>query len=165
MSPRHVGIRGFALLALLGALCACDPSVRDREAKPPAAQEKVAAAPLSQQQVDELSGLCEKTSREQFRRAWKDGSETTVEGKTTAAFRHYYNQRLSTCFYLLSLNSGSTRRKMLYDVNGGELYGEYLGPATVESPQASFPKTCRVESFYCASGGEWDVLVRPYMED
>lgn len=157
----------LALLTLLGALCACDAPPRSKESTPPAAQvdEKAPAAPLSKQQADELSEQCGKMSREQFRRAWKEGSENTAEGETTAEFKNHYNPKLSTCFYLLTVASAGTLKKMLFDINGGELYGEYLGPAAVVSPPASFPKTCRVESLYCASGREWDVLVRPYMED
>lgn len=168
-------LRRLALLALLGALCACDSTVRDKDARQPAAkeQEKAAAAPLSKQQVNELSGQCEKMSREQFRRAWKDGTENTPEERMVAEFTHHYNAKLKTCFYLLTVNrtsnkvgaTSTTLNKMLFDVNGGELYGEYLGPATNDPPPTGFPKVCMVESLYCASGREWDVLVRPYMEN
>ena len=82
-----------------------------------------------------------------------------------AEFRNHYNAKLDTCFYLLTLVTSGSRKKMLFDVNGGELYGEYLGPAEFTSPVAERPKTCRVESFYCASGREWEVLVEPYMQD
>ena len=160
-------LRRLALLALLGALCACDSTVRDKDARQPAAKapEKAAAPPLSPQQVSELAGQCEKMSREQFRRAWKDGSEKTAQGQVTAEFRNHYNAKLKTCFYLLTVASAGTLNKMLFDVNGGELYGEYLGPATNDPPPTGFPKVCMVESLYCASGREWDVLVRPYMEN
>lgn len=104
----------LALLTLLGGLAACEPPPQVKQPMSPKAREKALPAPLSKQQAGELSGQCEKMSREQFRRAWKDGTEQTAEGRTTAVSR---------------------------------------------------PKACRVESFYCASGGEWDVLVRPYMED
>ena len=129
------------------------------------APEKAAAAPLSQQRADELSEQCGKMSHEQFRRAWKDGSENTAQGKTTAEFKSHYNSNLNTCFYLLTVASDSTLKKMLFDINGGELYGEYLGPAAAQPPTGSFPNTCRVEGLYCASAREWEVLVRAYFED
>jgi hypothetical protein len=72
---------------------------------------------------------------------------------------------LNTCFYLLTVASPATRRKMLFDINGGELYGEFLDAAVVDSPKPPMPKACRVESFYCASEREWHVLIEPYMED
>lgn len=124
-----------------------------------------AAAPVSKQQLADNSEQCGIKSRAQFARDWKDGTEITAEGKTTAEFTNHYNAKLNTCFYLLSVASPGTLKRMLFDINGGELYGEFLGPAVVESPATGRPKACRMESFYCASGGEWEVLVRPYMED
>ncbi len=157
-------VRRLALLTLFAALAACDPRPPVQQAAPPRAEEKPVPAPLSKKQAGELSAQCRKSALEQFRRGWKDGSEVTAEGKTTAQYASHYNAKLKTCFYLLTVASPATLRKMLFDVNGGELYGEYLGSTVVESPVGR-PKTCRMESFYCASGGEWDVLVRPYMED
>ena len=124
----------------------------------------LALPPLSKKQVTDLSEKCAKSSREQFQRALRDGIESTSEGKATAEHVSHYNAKLNSCFYLLTVTSTATLKKMLFDVNGGELYGEFLGSPVVESPVGR-PKSCRVESFYCASGGEWDVLVRPYMED
>ncbi len=160
-------LRRLALSALLGTLCACDPPPRSKDVEKPAAREqkKEAEVALTRQQVGELSARCEKAAREQFRRAWKDGREKTTTGESIAEFRNHYNERLKTCFYLLTVASAGTLNKMLFDINGGELYGEYLGPASSDAPPAAFPKTCMVESLYCASGREWDVLVRPYMEN
>lgn len=156
----------LAISVLLAVVVsACDAPPRVEEPAPPAPREKQAAAPLSKQQADKLSAQCATMSREQFRRAWKDGTEDTVEGKLSAEFTSHYNAKLNTCFYLLTVSSTATLKKMLFDINGGELYGEYQGPASSESPMAVRPKACRMESFYCASGREWDVLVEAYMGD
>lgn len=155
----------LALLMLLGAVCACDAPPRDQESTRPAAREQEPVIVLSKQQVDERSEQCGKMSRDQFRRAWKDGTVNTADGQMTAEFANHYNAKLNTCFYLLTVASASTVKKMLFDIDGGELYGEYLGPAIIESPTAVFPKICRVEALYCASEREWQVLVGPYMED
>ena len=157
-------VRAPALLTLFALLSACDPRPDEKPAAPAKAEEKPAPAPLSKKQAGEFSAQCGKATLEQFRRGWKDGTEVTVEGETTAQYASHYNAKLKTCFYLLTVASPATLKKMLFDVNGGELYGEFLGSPVVESPVGR-PKSCRVESFYCASGGEWDVLVRPYMED
>lgn len=157
-------LRRLALLTLLAALAACDPRPPVQQPAPPKAEVKSAPAPLSKEQAGERSAQCGKSAIEQFRRGWKDGTEVTAEGKTTAQYASHYNAKLNTCFYLLTVASPATLKKMLFDVNGGELYGEFLGSTVVESPVGR-PKTCRLESFYCASGGEWDVLVRSYMED
>ena len=158
-------LRRLALFALLGALWACDAPTRVTESAPPKARENAVAAPLSKQQTGERIEQCAKMSREQFRRGWKDGTVNAAGEQMKAEFSNHYNAKLNTCFYLLRVATGSELKKMLFDINGGELYGEFLGPAIIESPTASTPKTCRVESFYCASGGEWDVLAGPYMED
>ena len=155
----------LALLMLLGAVSACDAPQRNKEPAPPKAQEKKTAPSLSMQQLYERSEQCGKLSREQFRRAWKDGAVETEDGRVAAEFTSHYNEKLNTCFYLLTVTSTSTLKKMLFDVNGGELYGEFQGPTAVESPAASRPKACRVESFYCASWREWEVLIESYMED
>jgi len=155
----------LALLALFVVVSACDAPPREKESASSQVQEKVAAAPLSKQQAGERAERCEKLSREQFRRAWGEGIVNGDAGQMTAQFWDHYNAKLNTCFYLLSVVSAGSRKKMLFDVASGEQYGEYLGPVEFDSPAAERPKSCRVESFYCASGREWDVLVGPYMEE
>lgn len=155
----------LALLALLVVVSACDAPPREKEAIPLPVREKVAAAPLSKQQAGERSEQCGRMAREQFRRGWGDGVVNGDAGQMTAEFTNHYNAKLGVCFYLLTVVAAGTRKRMLFDVNGGEQYGEYLGPMEFDSPAAERPKACRVENFYCASGREWDVLAGPYMED
>lgn len=165
----------LGLLTLLGALAACD-APRGTQPVQAKTEVKEAAPALSQQQVHELSEQCGRKSRDEFRRAWKEGTVETADGKKTADFTNHYNARLNSCFYLLTVNhhtidDGSASAgtnivgKMLFDINEGEQYGEYLGPAEAVSSRDGFPKTCKVVSFYCASRREWDVLIEPYMED
>jgi hypothetical protein len=153
----------LALTLSLGAVCACDAPPPGPEPVAARAPEKAVPVPPSKQRAGELSEQCGKQSREQFRRAWQDGKENAADGKLGAEFTSHYNGKLNTCFYLLTVASANSLKKMLFDINGGELYGEYLGPAQAESPASGQPKICRVESFYCASAREWDVLVAPYM--
>jgi len=142
----------LALLTLLGTVCACDAPPPGKVAVLPAVQDKGTAAAPSQQQVHELSEQCAQKSRDQFRRDWKDGG---------ASFSHHYNAKRATCFYLLTIHhSTGTHSIMFFDIATGELYGEYLGPESGESPA-----TCRIESLYCASRREWEVLIQPYMEE
>ena len=166
----------LALLTLLGALSACDAPPPGKESIQPAAQDKAAAAAPPKQQAYELSEQCGKTSRDQFRRDWKDGIVPTPDGQITADFTNHYNAKLYTCVYVLTVNhytnengqgsaSASSLRIMVFDISDGELLGEYLGPANIESPTTPLPTTCRVESIYCGSKREWEVLLRPYMED
>ena len=164
-----------ALLILLGAVCACDAPPQDKATIPPPAPQAPAVV-LSERQVFERSTQCGKTSRDEFRRAWDEGTVKTGDELMTADFTYHYNAKLDTCFYLLTVNhstrgngrggaAAGTIRKMLVDINERELYGEYLGPAAGESPPAASPTTCRVISMYCASEREWHVLVGPFIED
>jgi len=148
-------------------LSACDAPPRAEKPAPPVVKAKAPVLVPSKPAPGALSTSeqCAKASRAIFQRDWKHGTVNSADGPMKADYRHHYHAARSTCFYLLTLASTSTLRKMLFDVDGGELYGEFHGPAIVESPVLSKPKNCRVESLYCASDGEWEVLVRAYMED
>jgi hypothetical protein len=155
----------YLAMLVVGLLPACDVPTRDKVAAPPPPPLEKAEVPLSKQEIAENSSQCGSKSRAQFTRDWKDGTEVTAEGRTRAEFASHYNVKLNTCFYLLTVASPGTLKRMLFDIGSGEQYGEFLGPAVVESPAAERPKACRLGGFYCASAGEWEVLVRPYMED
>jgi len=135
---------------LVAVLSACDAPPQVAAPAPSKVPHKPAEAPPSKQQLEALSGECEKLAR---------------EGGKGAEIASHYNVKLKSCFYVITEVSGDTLRKKLFDLNGGDLYGEYLGPAVVESPATPRPKTCRIESFHCASAREWDVLAEPYMQE
>jgi hypothetical protein len=109
---------------------------------------------------------------EEFRRAWNDGAVRTDDGLETAEYANYYNEKFDACFYELTVvrhtpaegGDAVLLRKMLFDVNEGELYGEYRGPESGGSPGAGLPEVCRVAGLYCGSRREWDRLVEPFME-
>ena len=151
----------LALLPLLAAIAACDAPPQKNAATPPVASIE---APLPGPLKPGAGGLtlseqCERAAGEIFRRDWREGTVTVAEGFLKAAFLSHYNARRNTCFYLLTVGQcvhpngepGALSRK-LFDLHTGELYGELAG------------NTCRVDGYYCASGGEWEVLVEPYME-
>ena len=149
-------------LILFGAVCGCDAPSQEPEPKalqPPVAQVRQAAAP-SMRRLYELSEQCGKSSREVFQRDWKHSFAGPADGLATVGVTNHYNAKRETCFYLLTVSHAvDGLRKLLFDVNEREPYGEYLGPL------AGHPKTCRVEDLHCASSSEWDILVSPYMED
>ena len=150
---------------VLGFISACNAPQQDAVTVQPKAPAKAAPAP-SKQRVADLTEQCGKKSREEFRRGWKDGKVATRDGQKSAEFASHYNAKLNTCFYLLTVSHPTgALSKTLFDINGGEQYGEYLGPPTDDSPPATHPASCRVEGFYCASRREWEVLIGPFMED
>jgi hypothetical protein len=142
---------GPALCALACLVSACDRPPAPVEAPQPVVQERAEPVP-SPKQIADRSEQCRQKSSEAFRRSRKDPE------KGAAAFTSHYNARMNSCFYLVTVDNPGEQSRTLYDLSEGELYGEFLGPAEGE------PKTCRLIAFYCASGREWDVLVRPYME-
>jgi hypothetical protein len=146
----------LALLMALGAVSACDaPPRAAAPAPPPAPAEPVAA--LSRQQIQQRAEQCGKKAREAFRRDSGGGG--------VAEFASHYNTGRDTCFYVLTIIRQETLSKKLLDIYENETYGEFLGLAAGEPPPKGLPATCRVESLYCASRGEWEILAAPYMRD
>ena len=166
----------LALLTLLGAVSACDAPSPGKVPRVQFSTQEEPAVVLSRQQIFERAERCATVSRDEFRRTWNEGTVNAADGKMTADFANHYNARLDTCFYLVTVNrqeSGNgqdgavsiTLSRKLLDINENELYGEYLGPAIVESPPKHQPAECRVVGMYCASEREWEVLVGYFMED
>jgi hypothetical protein len=164
----------MALLALLALIAAWDrssPPAVDAPAAP-IAQEEPQAPNLSGEALRAAHEQCSRKAGEEFRRAWNEGSVATADWLETAEFSNHYNAKLGVCFYLLAVvrrtpaDAGEAvlRRLMLFDVNEGELYGEYRGPESGGSAGAGMPAICRVAALYCASRNEWDRLVEPFME-
>lgn len=112
---------------------------------------------LSRQQVQERAEQCAKKARETFRR--------DSGGGAAAEFAFHYSTGRDTCFYLLSITRQETLSKKLLDIDENETYGEFLGLAAGEPPLKDMPAICRVESLYCASRGEWEILAASYMRD
>jgi hypothetical protein len=138
----------------------------------PVAQEQPQLPKLTEQQRHAADAQCRTKAGEEFRRAWNDGAVRTGDGLETAEFANYYNEKFDACFYELTVvrrtpaegGDAVLLRKMLFDVNEGELYGEYRGPESGGSPGAGMPEVCRVAGLYCGSRREWDRLVEPFME-
>jgi len=154
----------LALLVLFGMFLAWYEPSQDQVSVPPPARE--AAPPvLSEDQFRERTEQCDESSRDAFRREQPKATPDSGDGSITANYRSHYAAKLDTCFFLLTVDRSGTLSKKLYDADTRELYGEYLGGVAIESPLTSQPKTCRVESLFCASEREWDVLVTPYLRD
>jgi len=165
------------LLALVGAIALWErrPVPRVEETAAPVAQELPAATKPTAEALAAAAAKCARKSAEEFRRAWGEGTVSSETWTEAAAYASHYNARMETCFYLLTIarrqpstvqGAGAPllTRKMLFDVNEGELYGEYRGPETGGAPGSELPATCRVVGLYCASRREWDRLADAFME-
>jgi hypothetical protein len=147
--------RGLSALTLLGALCACDAPRQAEAPAPPPPPEPVAVVP-SEPQIQQRATQCESKARARFKLDAKQGP---------ADFAHHYHRKLDTCFYLVTVAHQEARNRKLLDLNENETYGEFLGLPGAEASPNKHPDQCRVESTYCASEREWEVLVRQFMED
>jgi hypothetical protein len=148
----------LALILVLGALAACDAPPQEPAPAPPAAAPEPVSM-LTGQQIQERTALCAERARDLFRRELPDAAAKTVE------YSAHYNSKLDTCFYLLTVHIQDTVSRKLIDISENEIYGEYLGLAAGETPVGTTPDACRVESLYCSSRREWEVLVEPYMQN
>lgn len=161
----------LALLALVGALCACERRAPSEASGPPPAPERPAAV-LSSQQVAERSEQCARDSSERFRKEAFRGIE---DARGSVTFAQHYNTKLDTCFMLLTAVSPESPGdelgaspafvvRKLIDVSDDDLYGEYLGGPVDAPPPDRAPDACEVMGRYCASGREWEVMIRFFMQ-
>jgi hypothetical protein len=160
-----------ASMALAGALCACNPRPQAREPDPPPARTPPAPV-LSSQQIEERSAKCAKDSRVRFS---NDANQGIADAQGTVAFAQHYNIKLDTCFMVLTAISPENPGgefgpspavvvRKLIGVDYDELYGEYLGGPPDAPPPDRPPDACQVLNGYCASGREWEVMIRAYMQ-
>ena len=161
----------YASIALAGALCACNPRPQAQEPSPPQAQEPPAVM-LSSAQIEERTLKCANDSRERF---INDANQGIADAHGTVDFAQHYNARLDTCFMVLTAISPESAGgefgpslavvvRKLIDVNFDELYGEYIGAPVDAPPPDRAPDACQVLNGYCASGREWEVMIRAFMQ-
>lgn len=95
-----------------------------------------------------------------------DKDESRMSGYTC-----HYNKRLNKCFVILSSTGypkdkksqksfGVSTDKTLWDINENKQYGQFFKFQKMNSGM-----TCEVLGKHCNYESEWDLLVRPYMED
>jgi hypothetical protein len=116
----------------------------------------------------ELQKKCEKESDEIFKEQYGDDN---VKVKTNNGFdlynhRTHYNKIFNVCFQVVEKSLCNedgvvgTHVKELLNINEDKKYGsimEFLNPTKVWE--------CYVAQKKCKSAGEWDLLVKPYMEE
>jgi hypothetical protein len=109
----------------------------------------------------ELSERCGKTARDWFARDWGDG----VSGKIISTYRNHYSEKLNKCFVLLSTTQvtrsktcGTLVMATLFDVNESNDYGHM-------SSCDQRVTVCNVHGQDCASAADWQMLLRPYLDE
>ena len=115
----------------------------------------------------ELQERCGKRSEEWFKSKYGDGFSRSDDGNMRSHYKNHYNKKQNKCFILINNNFVDTNKKnnkdqsftdkFLYDVNENGYYGSYMN--MVEGSDCIFlEKKCKSEK-------EWDLLVKPYMEE
>jgi hypothetical protein len=120
-----------------------------------------------------LQERCGKTCKDAFEREWgRDGVVTNKENQMRASYRNHYNVKLNKCFYLQSVTIYPKDRtesvheeQLLYDINENRAYGTFHLMFTYDKPFKDTPDTCYLLETPCRSRSEWELLIRPYMEE
>jgi len=115
---------------------------------------------------------CGKFAAEVFAKEWGTGVSNTDKGQTIAEYRHHYNLRLNTCFYLeLSTTYPRSRNEGQYPRPAGALNSSRLFDLQESKEIGTYHQledeivTCDVQGKECHSLFEYQALIKPLMED
>ena len=126
----------------------------------------VIASQLNAQSTLALQEKCMKAAKEFF----VSGGYSTAKDAFWS-FTCHYNKKLDKCFIL---TTGFYKRdeqgkapiySFLDDVFEGKTYGNYVAFASDDNPGGLKPFYCNVKDEFCWSKPEFDLLVKPYMEE
>ena len=119
-----------------------------------------------------LSGLqeqCVNRSKEYFKKEYGNGMINGENGeRLISKYTNHYNKKLNKCYILINSTEfinvkgeiKSIRIKTFYDLNENREYG-----SLIQFENNNKPNNCRILEKYCNSEKEWDLLVKPYMEN
>ena len=114
----------------------------------------------------ELQEKCGNKADKWFKTEFGNGIKSDKDGQSWYTYQNHYNKKLNKCFVVLHLtyfpkgdDKIGTNMKDLMDINENKGYGHYYG--SIGGGKSIF---CGVEGKNCNSEGEWDSLVKPYME-
>jgi hypothetical protein len=115
----------------------------------------------------ELHEKCGKRCEEVFKKEYGKGITSDKSGQMMSNYQNHYNKKLNKCFINITTTNYPKDKKTdilimknLWDVNENKEYGSFI-----RWRKSSTPNDCRVLDKSCGSENEWDLLVKPYMED
>jgi len=115
----------------------------------------------------EFQEQCGKSADKFFGRAIENGFRSDDKKTETMDYRHHYNRKLNKCFILVTTtilpkfkDETVVLFKELLDISEMKAYGEIFAEKNGNKPFG-----CKVLERFCHSEGEWDSLVKPYMEE
>lgn len=112
----------------------------------------------NQNPTKEQSSVSQKTLKEQYQlqeQCGKKGEDFYKKKFNDSGFyQNHYNKKLNKCFILV--DDSEKYRKNLFEVNELKIYGSFSMEKGI---------VCNVLEKKCKSEQEWDLLVKPYMEE
>jgi len=112
---------------------------------------KICATPENREKIDASRTQCGKDCE-----AWVRADERKLF-RDKFTHQSHYNARLDKCFILL--NYTKKPLKVLKEIKENKIYG------AIRSQKDGTTITCNVLEKTCKSETEWNVLIKPYMED
>jgi len=113
---------------------------------------------------DELQEKCGKYCEEYFSKTYGNGIIEVDNGQENWTYDNHYNKKLNKCFILTTTlvstknKTSGGKRKEIFDILEETSYGEFM----MIDGQLIF---CNVLKEKCRFENEWDLLVKPYMEE
>ncbi len=130
-----------------------EPPVQEERKK-----EKVPVPEKSAKEISKLKEKCEKQSKKIFRKQYNDGTIENSKGIFLYKYKNHYNKKMNKCFMIITEDGILERYKKLLDVDENESYGSIR----VNNEQENLG--CYLLEKKCKSEDEWDLIVKPYME-
>ena len=120
--------------------------------------------------LSELQEQCVNRSKEYFKKEYGNGIINGENGeRLTSNCTNHYNKKLNKCYILITSTQfirntenkiENIRIKTLFDLNENREYGSFM-----QFENNNKPINCRILETYCNLEKEWDLLVKPYMEE
>jgi len=116
----------------------------------------------------ELQERCGRRANEWFKETNGTGITNTKDAQLFSNFRNHYSARLNKCFVLVMSTAvnhkktgdgkvSSTTMETLFDLNDNNEYGEFN---QVDLQVLS----CYVQDNHCSNKNEWEMLIKPYLD-
>jgi hypothetical protein len=115
----------------------------------------------------ELQERCGKRSAELFKEHYGNGTSNNEDDQMISVYTNHYNKKLNKCFMLVTTTTFPKKKgniplimKNIWDINENKEYASFDRNRNLPTPI-----TCTVLDKICSSENQWDLLVKPYMED
>ncbi|MEK7810248.1 MAG: hypothetical protein AAB278_00330 [Pseudomonadota bacterium] len=117
----------------------------------------------------DLQEKCKKTADEYYHATWSDDPINSEEATTRHYYRNHYNHKLNKCILLVTSFSQpkvkADDRELtmrLIDIQENDEFGSY---SKVGFTMGGTLFLCNVKHKSCKSQEEWEMLIKPYMEE